>query len=166
VYVRPIGEGESWHAADEVRRRSKADPYPVFQLYSALIPAEVRRHEGMTFAEWTAAQESLGRTTQYVLEDRGSIQGWLRVAGDGEIGRFDLVAQPVVVESLVETALAKVANRRKAVTIVPEHQVELASQLERFGFEAAGDFTVSARRTVRPIKAQAKVPAVVQTTFG
>ncbi|MBI5288997.1 MAG: hypothetical protein HY873_08485, partial [Chloroflexi bacterium] len=63
-------------------------------------------------------------------------------------------------------ALTKVANRERAVTIVPEYQVELASRLERLGFEAAEEYTVLSRRTVRPVKERVKVPATVQTTFG
>jgi hypothetical protein len=104
--------------------------------------------------------------TQYVLEDRGRINGWLRVAGDGDIGRFDLQATPDALDPLLDAALTKVVNRRRAVTIVPEYQVELASRLERAGFAPADEYTVLSRRTVRPIKAAAKVPAMVQTTFG
>jgi Fe2+ transport system protein FeoA len=166
VYSRPMKEDEGWQAPESLRRRSKADPYPVFQLYSTVVPPEVRRIEGMTFGEWSASQESLGRMTQYVLEDGGRVDGWLRVAGDGDIGRFDLQASPAALDTLIEAALAKVSNRERAVTIVPEYQVELAGRLERLGFEPGEEFTVLSRRTVRPIKAAKKVPAVVQTTFG
>ena len=166
VYSRPMKEHEGWQPPESLRRRAKADPYPVFQLYSTVVPPEVRRIEGMTFGEWSASQESLGRMTQYVLEDAGRVDGWLRVAGDGDIGRFDLQASPAALDTLIEAALAKVSNRQRAVTIVPEYQVELAGRLERLGFEPGEEFTVLSRRTVRPIKEAKKVPAVVQTTFG
>jgi hypothetical protein len=166
VYTRAMPDGERWHPPENLRRRSKADPYPVFQLYSSVVPAEVRRIEGMTFGEWAASQESLGRMTQYVLDDGDRIAGALRVAGDGDIGRFDLHAAPAALDLLVEAAMAKVANRQRAVTIVPEYQVELASRLERLGFEPGEEYTALSRRTVRPIKEPKKVPAVVQTTFG
>jgi hypothetical protein len=166
VYTRATQQADHWRPPEGLRRRTKADPYPIFQLYSAAVPAEVRRIEGMSLSEWSASQETLGRMTQYVLDDGERISGWLRVAGDGDIGRFDLHAFPNALDPLLEGALAKVANRERAVTIVPEYQVELMSRLERLGFEPADEYTVLSRRTVRPIKAAAKVPAVVQTTFG
>jgi len=166
VYRRDVDKDAHMKAPDVLRRRTRADPYAVFQLYNELVPPEVRRHEGMTFGEWTAAQESLGRGTQYVMDDGGRVRGWLRVAGDGDIGRFDVLGSREVLDGLLEAALAKVANRDRAVTIVPEYQVELASRLERLGFEAAEEYTVLSRRTVRPVKERVKVPAAVQTTFG
>lgn len=120
----------------------------------------------MTFEEWTAAQESLGRTRQYVLQDGEHIRGMLRVAGDGDIGRFDIIGEPDVLDNLLDTAIVKVSNRQRAVTLVPEYQVELATRLERRGFAPGEEYTVMARRTVRPVKSVAKVRAVVQSTFG
>ncbi len=166
VYRRAVDKDAHMKAPDVLRRRAKSDQYPVFQLYNQLVPPQVRRYEGTTFGEWTAAQESLGRSTQYVLDDGGRVRGWLRVAGDGEVGRFDLLGDHDVLDSLVESALAKLANRERAVTIVPEYQVELATRLERLGFEAADEYTVLTRRTVRPVTERMKLPAVVQTTFG
>ena len=166
VYRRAVDKDAHMKAPDVLRRRAKSDQYPVFQLYNQLVPPQVRRYEGTTFGEWTAAQESLGRSTQYVLDDGGRVRGWLRVAGDGEVGRFDLPGDHDVLDSLVESALAKLANRERAVTIVPEYQVELATRLERLGFEAADEYTVLTRRTVRPVTERMKLPAVVQTTFG
>ena len=121
----------------------------------------------MTFGEWTAAQESLGRATQYVIERDGRIRGWLRVAGDGDLGRFDLLAEHAALDDLVEAALAKIANREWIYALVPEYQAGLASRLEALGFEAADEYVVLSRRTVRPVKAAREgAGAVVQTTFG
>lgn len=165
VWVREAPASAGARPSAALRRKAKHDVYPTFQLYSRLAPAEVRQVEGMTFGEWTATQETLGRATQYVLEDADRIQGWLRVAGDGDIGRFDLLAAPHALEALVETALAKVANRGRAVTIVPEYMVELQSHLERAGFQPQEQYIVQSRRTVRPVKAAQKVPALAQTTL-
>jgi hypothetical protein len=120
----------------------------------------------MTFGEWTSGQERLGRTTQYVLDRGGQVEGWLRVAGDGEAGRFDLLAAGPALDDTVGAALAKVANRRWTYVLVPDYQEPLARRLDALGFEACEEYTVLARRTVRPVKVKAKVPAVIQTTFG
>jgi hypothetical protein len=166
VYRKRMEKDRAYQAPEALRRREKADPHGVFRLYSTAVPPEVRRIEGMTLAEWTAAQESLGRATQYVIDGVGRVSGWLRVAGDGDLGRFDLLAEQGAIDDLVEAALAKIANRDWAYALVPEYQGGLASRLEALEFEAADEYVVLARRTVRPVKAGAKVPAVVQTTFG
>lgn len=166
VYRKRTEEGEAHGVAEGLRRREKADAYPLFQLYTAAVPPEVRRVEGMTLNEWTAAQESLGRTTQYVLDDAARLRGWLRVAGDGELGRFDVLGDAASLDDLVEAALAKVANREWTYTLVPEYQAGLAGRLEALGFEAADEYVVLSRRTVRPIADAVKIPAIAQTTFG
>ena len=166
VYRRPVEKGWAYRVPDGLRRREKADPYPVFQLYTATVPPDVRRIEGTTFGEWTAAQESLGRMTQYVIDHAGRIRGWLRVAGDSDLGRFDLLAEHDPIDDLVEAALAKIANREWIYALVPEYQPGLASRLEMLGFEPADEYTVLSRRTVRPVRERVKVPAVVRTTFG
>jgi len=166
VYRRSIAGDDGVRTPEGLRRRARPDHYPIFQLYNELVPVEVRRLEGMTFEEWLAAQESLGRTAQYVLPDDGRIAGWLRLAGDGDVGRFDLVGDGRVLDALIDGALAKLANRRTAIACVPEHQALLARRLVERGFDADEGYVVMARRTVRPIKSRVKVPAVVQTTFG
>ncbi len=165
-YHRPVEGAGEHRTPDALRRRGKEDLYSVFQLYNALVPADVRRIEGMTFGEWTSVQESLGRTTQYVIDGDGRIAGWLRVAGDGDVGRFDLIGEPDALDALVEAALAKVDNRESMYALVPEYQTALAARLDALGFAPGESYTVLARRTVRTVKQAAKIPAVVQTTFG
>ena len=149
-----------------VRRRAKPDQYPLFQLYNATVPAEIRRYEGMTMTEWVASQEKLGRTAAYVIERDGRVEGSLRLAGDGGTGRFDLLGSAEALDDLVTVALAKLSNRETVNAIVPEYQDDLARRLSARGFEPAEQFTVFARRTVRPVKEARKVPAIAQTTFG
>lgn len=153
-------------ADTELRRRAKPDQHPLFQLYNALVPEQLRRYEGMTMTEWTATQESLGKTAQYVIERNSRIDGLLRLAGDGDIGRFDVLGGGAVLDDLIDGALAKLANRATLNAIVPAYQEDAARRLADRGFEPAEEFVVMARRTVRPVTEARKVPAVVQTTFG
>ncbi len=152
-------------APPSIRRRVKEDAYRIFQLYNAAVPQNIRRYEATTFAEWTAAQERLGRATQYVMESAGRTAGWLRLAHDGSIGRFDMIADESALEDLIETARAKLANREEVYTAVPDYQEGLARRLVSAGFEPADEYTVMARRTVRAVKAPRTVPAVAETTF-
>ncbi len=149
-----------------LRRRAKPDQHPLFQLYNTSVPEQLRRYEGMTMTEWTAAQESLGKTAQYLIERDARTEGLLRLAGDGDIGRFDLLGAAAVLDDLIDGALAKLANRATLNAIVPEYQEDAARRLADRGFEPAEEFVVMARRTVRPVKAALKIPATAQTTFG
>jgi hypothetical protein len=166
VYRRSVDKDETHPMCEGLRRRAKADLYPLFQLYNAVVPHEIRRTEAMTFAEWSAAQESLGRTSQYVLEREGLVRGWLRVAGDGAIGRFDLLAGDDAFDDLVEAALAKIANREQACALVPEYQEGLRARLEQRGFEPAEEYAVLVRRTVQLVKSPSVVPKLVKPTLG
>ncbi len=155
-----------------LRRRAKPDAQPLFRLYSTVVPDTVRRFEGMTLTEWTATQESLGKTAQFVLEGEGApagaggIDGWLRLAGDGDIGRFDVIGAADAIDALIDAAMARLANRSVLHAIVPEHQEDVARRLDARGFTPAEEYAVLARRTVRPVKAALKVPVVARTTFG
>ncbi|MDP9235780.1 MAG: hypothetical protein M3P30_00020 [Chloroflexota bacterium] len=166
VYRRATDSSQTFGANPDLRRRSKADSYPVFQLYNAVVPHEIRRVEAMTFAEWAGAQESLGRTSQYVQESGGRVCGLLRVAGDGDIGRFEVLGEHDALDDLIESGLAKVANRKLAYSVVPEYQEGVRVRLERAGFEAVEEYSVLARRTVRLVKAPRLAPAVVKPTMG
>ena len=150
---------------DGLRRRTKADAYRVFQLYNDFVPESVRRFEAMTFSEWTAAQERLGRTSQWVIEDGGRLAGWMRLAGDGDVGRFDLLGRPETFDDLIDVALQKLANRERVYALVPEYQESVAARLESMGFEEGESYAVLSRRTVRPVKAAQAVPAIARTTF-
>ena len=155
------------HAAPEgLRRRGKADLYGLFQLYNALVPERERRIEALTLNEWKAAQEHLGRTSQYVLERDGHVAGWLRVAGDGDSGRFDVLAEHDALDGLVEAALAKLGNRGHALALVPDHDPSLQHRLAAAGFGAAEEYSVLCRRTVHEVKVARKATVAIPQITG
>jgi len=162
TYSRQLSD-EPHTAAEGLRRRAKSDLYGLFRLYNAIVPHNVRTAEAMTFAEWVAAQESLGKTAQYVVERDGAVRGWLRVARDGDIARFDLLAEPDEIEPLIESALAKAAGSRGVYTIVPAHDTALRGRLESLGFTEGDEYTVMARRTVRFVKTPRAVSVLAHT---
>lgn len=166
LFRRAVEPAWEHDAPDGLRRWSKTDPYPAFQVYSATVPPEVRHVEGMTFADWQASHEALGRTTQYAIEREGALRGRLRVAGDGDLGRFDIIGGGDVLDDLLRGAMAKIANRAWIYTLAPAYAESLIRRLDSLGFEAGDEYVVMSRRTVMPIKNARKVPARTQTTFG
>jgi hypothetical protein len=141
-----------------LRRRSRADAYPLFQLYNIAVPEPVRRVEGATFAEWLAAQERhwlTRRSTQLVLDRDGYLGAWMRAAADGDIGRFDLLVHPReldLLEPLLLAALARLSSQGVLLTLVPEYEEPLARLLQRMGFERQDQYVVMAKRTAALVR--------------
>jgi len=159
-------DGALHQPPEGVRRRGKPDLYGIFQLYNSVVPHQTRCVEAMTFAEWAAAQESIGKATQYVLEREGRVRGWLRVARDGNTARFDVLAEADELDPAIEAALAKAAGAGNVYAVVPEHQEAVRWRLAELGFEPAEDYVVLTRRTARPVKAHRRVPAVAHPSPG
>jgi len=143
--------------APALRRWGRADAYPTFRLYSHWAPEPVRRVEAATFREWLASREAISPsrgTSQWALEHEGEIAGCLRVAADGEVGRFDLLADPSapeLLDALIDAALARLSEQSQLLTLVPEYARPLLERLEEREFEEREAFVVLARRTTRPV---------------
>lgn len=163
TYSRQLAGETPPPSAEGPRRRAKSDLYGLFRLYNAVVPHNVRAAEAMTFAEWSAAQERLSKATQYVVERDGDVRGWLRVARDGDVARFDLLAEHDAVDGLLDSALAKAAGCRTVHTIVPAHDAAVRSRIESLGFTEGDEYIVMARRTVRVVKAPRAVSVLAHT---
>ena len=159
VETRPVASGPAAVSGAGPRRWSRADAYPTFQLYNRWTPEAVRRVEAATFREWTATRERVSPprgARQTVLERQGRVVGWLRLAAVGELGRFDLMAdpaQPELLDELIEAALARLEQPSRLLSLVPEFATGLRERLERRGFVERGEFLLFARRTTRTITA-------------
>lgn len=151
-------------AAIEGRRARRADAYPLFQLYNRWTPEPVRRLEAATFREWTAARERLAsRAARHDVIDRGErLAGSLRTATDGELGRFDVMADPAapeLLDGLIDAALERLGRQPRLFTLVPEFAPGWRERLEQRGFVAEGEFIVLARRTMKPVPTPEFAPA-------
>jgi hypothetical protein len=156
-----------------LRRRERADGFPLFRLYNAVTPLSVRQHEASTYAEWIAAQERRGRgrgRLDEVVADDGEATAWLRAVPDGSIGRIDLLAQAgssVQHDALLAHAVRSLGKRRPICALVPAYAEGLAALLERHGFAAVEEYTSFVRRLVMPIalaepvRAKARNPLVI-----
>ncbi len=148
-----------------LRRSSRADAEAIFRLYNRWTPEPVRRVEAATFREWLATLERLSGprgTRQRVIEQDGHVVGWLRTAVAGELGRFDLMAdpsKPELLDALIDAALVQLADQSAAVTLVPEFAPGLRERLTRRGFAEQDEFVVLARQTTRVVRVPQLAPA-------
>lgn len=152
-------------AADDLpalRRWTRADAYGLFRQYNRCAPAPVRRIEAPTFREWVASRERIaaGRARQWVVESDGNIGGWLRIAAEGETGRFEILSDQIdVLDGLIDAALARLSEQSSLLTLVPEYASGLRGRLEERGFIARETFAVLARRTSQPVEVAELAPA-------
>jgi hypothetical protein len=107
VYRLRVDKSVTHQAPAGLRRREKADPYRLFQLYTSVVPPEVRRIEGKASARRQCRRVSVRLRNTC---SRGPRVRWLRVAGDGELGRF-ACCEPVL-DDLIEAASARSRTAR------------------------------------------------------
>ncbi len=165
LYYSPTPVRTEQEPASCWRRRLRDDLYPLFRLYNASVPESVRRLEAATLNEWVAAQERLGpprRTQQHVMAEEGQVLAWARTALDGDVGRFAVLAsagRPEDADSALALAVGRLTSASALYTLVPSYHGALAGRLEDLGFGRITECALLARRTTRPAKEPALVPA-------
>ena len=171
-----LASGFERDPADSVpaRPRLNSDDFPLFQLYSAAVPANVRAAEAMTHEEWAALYPGrklwtpaiLGNSQDYVWEMGSRIAGWMRVVY-GQRGQFlDLLVHPsyeAYADRMVRYALVQMSAKAPVLIDVREYQSALRIALERAGFRPVESYAVwvlqLAERATEPSIAAAQVPA-------
>ncbi len=134
-----------------LRTRTKEDLHGVYQLYSRVVPANVRAIEGATFREWQAALEPWGgRTHEFVLEEDGAITGWLKLM-PGPIARIAALSggSGVGIEDLVRAGLSQLATDEPVLSLASEHETGLQRTLEDLGFQPDNGYVVMAKRLAK-----------------
>jgi len=156
------------------RPRLRSDDLPLFQLYSAAVPANVRAAEAMTHEEWAALYPGrklwtptiLGNRQDYVWEMGSRVVGWMRVFYGQRSQFLELLVHPsheAYLERMVRYALVQMSTKVPVLVDVREYQGALRIVLERAGFKPVGSYAVwvlqLAERIAEPNIAAAHVPA-------
>jgi len=141
------------------RRKNAADEYRVFELYQSCTPAQVRRVEGLTFAEWRG-----GRTrhagTEWVFEKDGALVGWLLARAKRDFGCFELMAKPSnEAGSIVDYGLLHLGDRRNLLCLVPEYDPGQFRVLEDRGFSEHSRYCTMAREFTAKVQEPCLMPA-------
>jgi len=151
LYRRPADAGPQPNADVPVRSKDKSDVAGMFQLYGRVAPANVRSIEGLTVREWQAALEKWGgRCTDLIVEEEGVITGWVRTMA-GHIGRISVLAERGPYDDLLAAGLALLPER-DIFSLAPDYNPELASALERQGFEPVSTYMSYAKRLTKPVE--------------
>ena len=146
------------------RMRLPEDDHPLFELYTAATPAEVRIGIGLTLQQWKDAQEPVGKwTRELIVEQDGSIRAWVHLV----TRRRDIRVQAMVdssweqdLRSLVAFVLDQ-AGHRSVIWEVSAYQELLRLTLERVGFQASTTYQLMVKSLVARVKEPATAPASV-----
>lgn len=144
----------------EVRPAEPVDAHARFQIYNHALPVGAREGLGMTFEEWTAAQDRrwAGRSArEYVACEGGGVRGALHVGAR----QFTLLVEPgcdASADALLSAATARLATGR-ALALLPECAATPASILREHGFEPGETYMLWVLRTVQPIREVARARA-------
>lgn len=140
VYLLGIG-AEVALAPSEFRPRTRVDHQPLFQLYTATVPARVRQVEGLTLQEWRATDGwklyRQGLTIpswrrDFVLELNSSLIAWLQT--DSQRNGMRLLhraGQTPGAEGVFQQALSHMDHARPTLVSAREYQSDLRLLLDR-----------------------------------
>ena len=119
----------------------------------------------MTFDEWSHALESPGkRVRQGVYEVQGSVRGWARVgSGRQSVNSLEAMMHPsedaAAWDKLVSWALRQGRASAPFLSLVPSHQPEQASALERADFVPVRQYQLMVKPLAVRVKERAFAPA-------
>lgn len=147
-----------------LRRWARSDAYDTYRLFNRWTPEPLRRVEAATFGEWQAAREKIGhRSRQWALDREGSLAGWLRASAAGDIGRFELMADPShpeLTDALLEAALMRLREQPHLCCRTHAFATDLHQRLEDRGFAAAHEYALLAKPIARKVGVPQLVPVV------
>lgn len=165
VFVRAAGTKPTITAVPEgLRPRAKTDDYPLFRLYSAVVPSAVRSAEGMTLEEWSAGQEATsGKRLEFVVTREDTTEAWVWVARSRGASQISLITAKDDEHSLthlVQFALTQCGRRDPVVALVPDFQSGLQFALQAdWGFEEVAHYQTLIRHLPVRVAQPAFMPA-------
>lgn len=142
-----------------VRPKQVADEQAVFRMYSAAVPLNVRRVDGMTFEEWREKREGCA-FREFVVEEKGETAGWLRLRFGKSSGEFHLMTarEEASLDEMVGWTLSQFGGGRAIHCLVAEFQPRLRRLLEERGFRQVGEYSCLSRQMVVPVREPQLVP--------
>jgi hypothetical protein len=156
--------------AIDLRVSTAADLHGLFRLYNRAVPQNVRASEAVTLEEWAATLDPIGarNPAQFVAQQGGEIEAWVRTAQRGNTTTFDVLVDPGDLEKTAQAASAACAllgHSASLRTFVPGYLEAVAGELERCGFERCAEFALLARQLGRPVGELAPAPVAEEAAW-
>jgi hypothetical protein len=159
------------------RTRLARDEQPLFQLYTAAVPAAVRSAEALTLEEWLALHKGVRRWTpgllansrQLVWELDGAMVAWMNLVHDANSYHVEWLLHPShddAWDQLVAHSVRECGGKLPLYATCREYQVSLRSALERGSFELVGERAVFGRQLAVRVADRRLVTARARPTLG
>lgn len=137
---------------ESIRRKTEADDFGIFLLYTACTPATARLGSGMTFGQWSEAGErSRDRARELVYTPDGGVRGWIETVRRFRGAMVRMMAHPddeSSVDSLLDCGLQHLPGSGDAFCLVSDHQTAVIRSMWRRGFEAQSEYVTLVKSMV------------------
>lgn len=135
-----------------LQRRLPQDDYPLFQLFCAGTPQQVRVGLGLTFDQWRDAQEIPDQSgKEWVLRHEDRITGWLSLRFHQRVAEGNIMVHPGYPDSLPTVVDAALARGGLHKWLVPDYQVMEKSLLIARGFRETARYTALIKTVAAPV---------------
>lgn len=173
VYVYSYsGQPPAHVAIDGLRPRRPIDHQPLFQLYTAAVPAYVRQVEGLTLQEWRwtdgwssrrmSWRPGGGDRRDFVVWGGDSLTGWLRLGSRSRsIALLDDGREPGLAPEAISFGLAHLGQGAPASVTVRDYQAGLTPWLAERGFRLVARHVLLARALAIRVPELKLVPVLV-----
>ena len=135
------------------RRRTDADEFAIYQLYTASTPMETRLSTGVTFDQWAVARERTGgRSREFVVDADRGIKGWLKTVRRLRTSSATLMVRDdeSTAAELIDYAMASLPRYADVLWPVSEHQAAVRHVLRRRGFDIDSEYVTLVKSMVTP----------------
>ncbi len=136
------------------RRKTDADEFAIYQLYTASTPMETRLWTGVTFDQWDMARErTLGRSKEFVVDADHGIKGWLKTVRRLRTSSATLMVHEddeSTATELIDFAMASLPRFGDVLWPVSEHQTAVEPVLRRRGCNVDSEYVTLVKSMVTP----------------
>ncbi|HJM89502.1 MAG TPA: hypothetical protein QF624_07745 [Dehalococcoidia bacterium] len=156
----------------DVRERSDADAFDLFQLFNQALPIQARQALALTLGEWEGLQDRrwLGRNSrEWVATADGRIVASLRLSLADDGAQFDLTSAPDTTagaEALLRVAAKETQGRDHVLALIARSAAPLERVLRNSGLESQSEYVLLSRRTMQPIAEAARAQQGVVVSRG
>lgn len=128
------------------RTKTRHDDWPIFQLYTAAVPATVRQAEGLAYADWLRSRERFQGGEDLVWERNGHVHGWASVRPWRDGFLLESVLPPDEESAFASLVEGVAARGRPLYSLISSYETRLHHVAEDEGFRFQAECALFVKR--------------------